>query len=80
MRFGVSEANVGGMDKLRDWLNGERGRIVELAAACEITHSAVSQWETVPPKRVLIVERVTGIPREVLRPDLYGRLPERVAH
>jgi DNA-binding transcriptional regulator YdaS (Cro superfamily) len=67
------------MDELRGWLSGERGRVVELATACEITHGAVSQWDRVPAERVLTVERVTGIRREVLRPDIYGTLPEAAA-
>lgn len=36
-----------------------------------ITAQAISQWEKVPAERVLEVERVTGVPRGVLRPDLY---------
>ena len=27
--------------------------------------------ESVPPRRVLDVERVTGVPRHLLRPDIY---------
>jgi DNA-binding transcriptional regulator YdaS (Cro superfamily) len=59
------------MDKFAAWLNGERGRVTELAAACKITHSAVSQWTRVPIERVAVVERVTGISRKELRPDVY---------
>lgn len=64
------------MKKLREWISRERGRVVELAAACKITHGAVSQWDRVPSDHVLTVERLTGIPRDELRPDLYGELPE----
>ena len=32
---------------------------------------AISQWNRVPAERVLDVERITGISRELLRPDLY---------
>lgn len=67
------------MDKLKTWLDSERGRLTRLAAACEITHSAVWQWDRVPSDRVLVVEKVTGIPRAELRPDLYGELPEEAA-
>jgi len=31
----------------------------------------VSQWKAVPAQHVLDVERITGIDRHVLRPDLY---------
>ena len=36
-----------------------------------ISAAAVSQWEQVPPLRVIDVERVTGVPRHELRPDIY---------
>ncbi|PZP64983.1 MAG: hypothetical protein DI604_25710, partial [Delftia acidovorans] len=32
----------------------------------------VSQWKKVPAERVLEVERVTGISRHELRPDVFG--------
>lgn len=35
-----------------------------------ISGAAVSAWERVPEHRVDDVERVTGIPKSVLRPDL----------
>ena len=41
-----------------------------VARGLGINKSTVSRWRTVPPERVLDVERVTGIPRHVLRPDL----------
>jgi DNA-binding transcriptional regulator YdaS (Cro superfamily) len=37
----------------------------------KITPQAVSQWLRVPVGRVLEVERITGIPRSELRPDIY---------
>jgi DNA-binding transcriptional regulator YdaS (Cro superfamily) len=46
-----------------------------LAADLGISHGAVSQWVQVPVERVLEVERITGIPRHELRPDIYP--PER---
>jgi DNA-binding transcriptional regulator YdaS (Cro superfamily) len=38
-----------------------------------ITHQAVIQWKECPPHRVLEIERLSGISRSVLRPDLYPR-------
>ena len=59
------------MDALIAHLDAERGRRTALAAALGIRASAISQWDRVPAERVLDVERVTGIPRHDLRPDLY---------
>jgi DNA-binding transcriptional regulator YdaS (Cro superfamily) len=44
-----------------------------LADGLNITRAAVSQWTRVPAEQVLKVERITGVPRTVLRPDLYPR-------
>ena len=43
----------------------------ELARRLRISEQAIGRWTWVPAGRVLDVERVTGVPREVLRPDLY---------
>lgn len=51
--------------------NKERGLRLKVARALKITHGAVSQWKRVPAERVIVVEALTGIPRERLRPDLY---------
>jgi hypothetical protein len=59
------------MEKLQAWIDGGRGRLTELAAACQITHSAICQWKRVPVDRLNVVEVVTGIPREELRPDIF---------
>lgn len=66
------------MQELRTWLNGERGRRTALAAKLGITPGALSQWTQVPPDRALDVERITGISRHQLRPDVFGK-PERAA-
>lgn len=42
-----------------------------LARELGISPQALFQWDTVPPLRVLEVERITGIPRHELRPDIY---------
>jgi DNA-binding transcriptional regulator YdaS (Cro superfamily) len=47
------------------------GSASELARRLDITPSAVLQWDEVPPLRVLDVERVSGVSRHELRPDMY---------
>ena len=47
------------------------GGLAGLAGPLGISEQAVSQWDEVPPLRVLAVERVSGVPRSELRPDLY---------
>ena len=43
-----------------------------IGQACGITAQAVCLWSKVPILRVFQVEKLTGIPRETLRPDIYG--------
>ncbi len=47
------------------------GGLAALAAPLGISAQAVSQWDEVPPRRVLAVEKVSGVSRHELRPDLY---------
>jgi DNA-binding transcriptional regulator YdaS (Cro superfamily) len=58
------------MDKLLEYLNGERGRKSALAARLKISPSAISMWDQVPTERVSAVSSFTGIPPHELRPDL----------
>lgn len=51
------------------------GSASALAAQIGITPQALSQWTRVPVARVLDVERITGISRHELRPDIYGPAP-----
>ncbi|WP_082546837.1 Cro/CI family transcriptional regulator [Rhizobium sp. Root483D2] len=48
------------------------GSASELARQLGITPAAVLQWERVPPNRALAVERISGVSRHQLRPDIYG--------
>lgn len=52
-------------------LRTPRGRLTRIAEALGVTPWAVCKWRKVPAERVLAVERVTGIPRYKLRPDIY---------
>lgn len=51
----------------------ESGGGAALALALNLTRQAVYQWKTVPPQHVLEVERISGVSRHDLRPDLYPR-------
>lgn len=48
-------------------------KLSDVARAIGVNKSALTRWKQrrVPAERVLDVERVTGIPRHELRPDLY---------
>lgn len=48
------------------------GGPVALGRALGVTSQAIAQWKQAPPKRVLEIERVTGVSRHRLRPDIYG--------
>jgi hypothetical protein len=63
-----------GMDAVRD-----RMPLARLAREIGITRGAVAQWEKVPAERLGAVSRVTGIPLERLRPDLFKAANESAA-
>lgn len=47
------------------------GGQAKFARLIGVTAQAISQWDEVPPLRVLAVESVSGVSRHELRPDLY---------
>ena len=53
------------------------GGTIALGKALGITRQAVEQWHVVPPERVLAVEKLSGVSRYDLRPDIYGVDPSR---
>jgi TorA maturation chaperone TorD len=56
------------------------GSVTELARRIGISQPSVSNWDRVPAERVVAVEAATGIPRAVLRPDLFheGRANSKI--
>jgi DNA-binding transcriptional regulator YdaS (Cro superfamily) len=50
-----------------------RGLKAEISRALGITTAAVTLWKRIPAEHCPIVEKITGIPRIQLRPDVYGR-------
>lgn len=51
------------------------GGIVALARKLGIKHTALYSWNRVPAERVLDIERLSGISRHDLRPDIFGPRP-----
>jgi DNA-binding transcriptional regulator YdaS (Cro superfamily) len=47
------------------------GKAFKLAEQIGVTPQAVASWKKVPWYRVLEIERITGVSRHVLRPDIY---------
>lgn len=52
------------------------GGMAELARSLGIARQAIYQWRRIPAERVIELEKITGIRRQELRPDLY---PQEVA-
>lgn len=67
------------MDRLTTWIKAERGRLSSLASFLNITPGAVAQWTMVPADKLVAIEGFTGIPRQVLRPDLFEGMRESAA-
>lgn len=67
------------MTDLRTWRTGTGKSLEEAASAVGVSVPTWSRWETgmrpVPATRVADVERVTGVSRYVLRPDVFGTAP-----
>lgn len=59
---------------LRDFASESKGNVKKLADALGISHSSVSFWisgkRKVPMHHCPKVERLTGVPRRILRPDV----------
>ena len=45
----------------------------KLALGLGITPQSLTKWHTIPSRHIINIERLTGIPREELRPDLYRK-------
>jgi TorA maturation chaperone TorD len=52
------------------------GGVGALAQKIGISQPSVSNWTRIPAERVVAVEAITGVPRSVLRPDLYADAPQ----
>jgi TorA maturation chaperone TorD len=57
-----------GLEQVIRTAGGVRG----LSRLLGISQPAISNWKRVPADRILQVESLTGVPRAIIRPDLYG--------
>lgn len=67
-----------GMDKSADLIDRAAGNVGgqrALAKAMGVSPQAVNKWKSlrVPSERVLDFERVSGLSRHEIRPDIYPR-------
>ena len=69
----VTACKHGAMSNGMALIRAERGMLSKVAYGLGLTRAAVVRWEQVPAERVVDIERITGIPREALRPDLFRR-------
>jgi DNA-binding transcriptional regulator YdaS (Cro superfamily) len=58
--------DIDGMGLIR----AKRGLLAKVAQELGLSRAAVVKWPRVPAERLPDVERITGIPREKLRPDI----------
>ncbi len=54
------------------------GGVASLARGIGIAQPSVSAWSRIPAERVLVVEALTRVQRDILRPDLYGPSEDQV--
>lgn len=66
----IPAAYIGGMHGV-DLLRAQRGLLSWLAPKLGLTQPALSLWTRIPAERCLEIEKITGIPRHLLRPDLW---------
>lgn len=61
-------------DNLKFRIRSSGKKLAEVAEAMGVDKSSVTRWtqNRVPAERVLEMERITGIPRHELRPDIFG--------
>jgi len=54
------------------------GNLSKFAQLLGISHQAVSKWTTVPAHHIITIERLFGVHRSLLRPDLYEEPGQKI--
>jgi hypothetical protein len=49
----------------------DRHTLRKIAKVCRVSRGAVAQWDRIPPRHAVALSRALGVPRWVLRPDLW---------
>lgn len=65
------DAKFAPMDKILAEAVAKAGGFHAVGRALGISPQAVAQWRRLPAKRVIPLERISGVDRHKLRPDLY---------
>lgn len=60
------------MEKLLEHIRAQRGRLRDLSKDLSVSPSTILTWKQVPPLYCLKIEKLTGVSRYDLRPDIYG--------
>ena len=66
---------MAGLDDMTQRAIALAGGSKQLAEHLGVTRQAIEQWRRIPPRHVLTIERLTGLSRYDLRPDIYGDGP-----
>jgi DNA-binding transcriptional regulator YdaS (Cro superfamily) len=61
---------MGMSDEAISRIRAKRGLPSLIARELNLTRAAVVKWAKVPAERLVEIERITGIPRHELRPDI----------
>jgi DNA-binding transcriptional regulator YdaS (Cro superfamily) len=57
-------------------IRAERGLSTKIAALCNVSRQAVSDWRRVPPNYVLRIAPLIGMTPQAIRPDVFGKSPK----
>lgn len=60
-------------------IRSKRGLAAKIARELNMSPGAIAMWQDVPAERVVVIEKITGISRALLRPDLYADMPAAAA-